>query len=148
MDGPTPFDLPLSKVISLLGSIANIFPSLCARRLILFLSLSQESKKNKGVCGTIQNIKRILLVGSKLGRKYNSTFHHMKKWRLGVWINVWLSCKLTKSLENKTHFNHVAFAILCERGFEILCETGSEILFEIFFQSLESDKRFETIASD
>ena len=39
--------------------------------------------------------------------------------------------------------------ILLWCGFEIICETcGSEILFEIFFQSLESDKIFETIASD
>ena len=39
--------------------------------------------------------------------------------------------------------------ILLWCGFEIICETcGSEILYEIFFQGVESDKRFETIASE
>ena len=51
---------------------SNVFPSLGTRRLIL--SLSQESKKNKGVCGTIQNIKTILLVGSKLGENIFQLF--------------------------------------------------------------------------
>ena len=102
MDGPTPFDLPLSKFISLLGSIANIFPSLSTRPLILS-PYASRIKKEQGCLWNNSKHQANFACGFKTWRKYILTFHHVKK---NLMYKLSYDCCLSsRKVEGTKHFS-------------------------------------------